>query len=672
MRRALPFAAVLLLYCGGPGLGAGGGVSCGGSRAEPARVAPRVAASVAPRSSTPLRCSATAGADAREVLARHARAYGSPEAVAASLPVAMTGTLSLEDAVGTTEIVVTREAARSQAWIGGIATASGVDASGAWTLAGGTGVVERLSAVEGVGPALESWLLRRSYVTSFDAARDTSRCEDLGGEPARGSRVDVAFARPELGAPVLSFDLESGALLSVAHQRADGSTTRTTFEAWSEAEHGVRWPRKSTTHPLASSKSTEEYRAIAHALECARFDATGVSIPEQGVSCVSPPRDRFVLQWPAGDRPRVRVPLVYVGNELVVRAKVGARDALAFLDSGANATAVDATTPAGKEFRPSMEVNGSGATQKLRLGFGELAAVDLGELRAEHIPTVSVPIPGLDVFGDKRPEVILGYSFFAKAVIRVDYKRLEVIFARSSDDLFAKGAHTRSVPLRVLDSKLIADGSVEGAPAPFEVDTGNSGGLDLYKKWASAHDLPGSRPVVTIKGRFGAGTAETTSTFFRIAKAALGPIAFDGQLTNVADPPAPGIVAGLAGNQVLARCDAVIFDVPKRTLWLEGSCDRAVPENRAGWRFDKKVDPAQPDRPWVIGSLWPGGAAERAGVQVGDRVLEVGGKPATLEVAPLWALEQQAVGTKLSVVVTRAAAPKDRVRLIIELRSPPP
>ena len=175
-----------------------------------------------------------------------------------------------------------------------------------------------------------------------------------------------------------------------------------------------------------------------------------------------------------------------------------------------------------------------------------------------------------------------------------------------------------------------------------------------------------------MKGRFGAGTEETTSTFYRLVNGSLGPLAFDGHLSSVDDTPGSGVIAGLAGNQVLARCDAVVFDVAKRTLWLEGACDRPVPESRAGWRLAKKPDPSHPDRPWVVGALWPDGAAERAGVQKGDRLLEVAGKPATVDVAPLWAIEQQAVGTKVPVVIERAAAPKNRVRLVVELRSPQP
>ncbi len=89
----------------------------------------------------------------------------------------------------------------------------------------------------------------------------------------------------------------------------------------------------------------------------------------------------------------VRVPFTYLGGAIIVRAKVGGREVDARLDSGAGVTAVDALLPAGASFRPSIEVTGVAVTQKVRLGFGELSAIDLGDLRAEHVPTVSVSTP---------------------------------------------------------------------------------------------------------------------------------------------------------------------------------------------------------------------------------------------------------------------------------------
>ncbi|MDB4935345.1 MAG: Periplasmic serine endoprotease DegP [Labilithrix sp.] len=644
-------------------------VGCGASPG-PAREPAAPPTRPAVRATGSVRCPSVV--DARDLLARHARAYGSPDAVAASLPLTIAGSISLDGRAGKAEIVVAPDATRLQIAIAGLLSADGVDAHGPWTLDGASsGIVERPSAAEAVGPAFDAWLLRRSYTHAFALGRDSAKCHDVEG-PNGGARVDVTFALPELGSPVLAFDLETGALLSASHHAADGAIVLVTYEAWFDADHGVRWPRRTTTHPQSGNVSTQEYVAIAHGLECNRFDATGVAIPERGAACEAPPPDRFALRWPAGERPLVRIPLLYVGGELIVHAKIGGRDALAFLDSGASATALDARTPAAAEFRPSLELDGSGATQRVRVGFGELTAVDVGDLHAEHLPTVSVPIPGLDLFGDKKPDVILGYAFFARTVIRVDYKRSQVVFGTTTDGMFAKGTEPRAVALRVLKSKIVVEGSVDGAAASFVVDTGNGGGLDLYKRWATAHGFPGARNGVTLKGHFGVGAAETSSTFYRLTKGTLGPISFDGQLTNVSDPPGAGVLAGLAGNDVLARCDAVVFDVAHRKLWLEGTCERPVPERRAGWRFEKKPDPSVPDRPWVIGALWPGGAAERAGLQLGDRVLEVGGKPATNDVASLWALEEQPVGTKLPVVVTHEGAPKQRVRLVLELRAPPP
>ena len=622
----------------------------------PAASAPRVAAPA------PKGCPARVDvAFANELLEQHARSFGTMGAVEAALPVTLAGTVTVEGRAGTLERNLTADAARSQASLAGIHAASGTDAEGAWTLEGGTGVVERLTTVEGTGEALDAWLLRRAYTANFAGRPEAITCKD--------SVVTIAFARPELGSPTLTFDRETAALLATWHRRPDGNPASTTYEAWGEPDHGVRWPRRSTDHPAISNPTTTEITSVTHRLTCTRVDPSGAILPEQGPACAAPPPGRFLLRWPAADalgRTVVRVPFTYLGGEILVRAKVGGREVNALLDSGAGVTAVDALLPAGASFRPSLEVTGVAATQKVRLGFGELSAIELGDLRAEHVPTVSVPIPALETFGAQRPELILGYSFFASAVIRVDYIRHEVLIAKSADGSFTKAGAPRSVPLRILGNKMVVDGVVEGMPAAFQVDTGSNGGLDLYKSWTSAHDLPGSRPVVTVKGKFGAGTEDAAVTYFGLGKASLGPIALEGRPTHVVDSPGAGSLAGLAGNEVLARCDAVLFDVPKRQLWVEGACDRPIPERRVGWRFEKRPDPAQPDRPWVVSALWPDGPAERAGIKVGDRILEVGPKPATLDVGPLWTLEQQPAGTKLPIVFTRAGK---RDRVIVELRT---
>lgn len=601
--------------------------------------------------------------DAKDLLARHARAYGTPDAVAATLPIVLSGTVSIEGKTGKVEAVLTKDHYRTQAYVAGMFGASGVDATGPWNMDGGSGVVERLTPSEGLDPIFDAWVLRRAYVPAFDPSRDAARCMDEGN----GARVDVTFKRPELGDPTLTFDLETGALVAVTHRQSDGKPLLTTIEAWGDPDKGVRWPKKQTDHPIAGSISASDLSTSTHDLACARIDLTGVAIPEKGNACIAPPANRFTLTWPGeGIMGVVRVPMTYHGSEVFVRAKVGGREVWALLDSGASITALDATMPIATSFTPAVEMIGSGATQKVRFGVGELATIEVGNLKASHVPAASVPIPALDSFGEKRPELILGYSFFASAAILVDYAHGLVAFNRGSDGLFAKNVDSRAMSLRLLKSKMVADGEVDGALAPFEIDTGNAGGLDLFKKWASAHDMPGTRTSLAMKGRFGVGAGETTSVFFRYAKGSLGPIRFDDRVAHISDPPDPGDIAGLAGNDVLSRCDAIIFDLEKRKLFLEGSCDRKTPERKMGWRFEKRPDPSQPDRPWVVGSMWPGSPADRAGIKPGDRLLEVGGKPATNAIEAVWVAETLPDGTKVPIVVLRNGK---KERFVAELRS---
>ena len=604
--------------------------------------------------------------DPKDVLRRHATAYGTPEAVAAALPIVLSGSVAIEGKSGKVEAVVTKDHYRTQAFVAGMYGASGVDEKGAWNVDGGAGVVDRLSALEGLDPIFDAWIFRRAYVSAFDTARgDTAKCIDDNGTTA--ARVEITFKRPELGEPTLTFDLANGALVALTHRQADGKPLLTTIEAWGDPDKGVRWPKKQTDHPIARSASTSELSSLVHDLACVRIDLTGVAIPEKGNACVAPPPNRFTLTWPGeGINGVVRVPMTYHGSEVFVRAKVGGREVWALLDSGASITALDATAPIASAFTPAVEMTGSGATQKVRFGVGELATIEIGNLKASHVPAASVPIPALDAFGEKRPELILGYSFFASAAILVDYAHGQVAFNRGSDGLFAKNVENRAMSLRLLKSKLVADGELDGAVAPFEIDTGNAGGLDLYKKWASAHDMPGTRPNMSMKGRFGVGAGETTSVFFRYAKGSLGPIRFDDRVAHISDPPDPGDIAGLAGNDVLSRCDAIVFDLEKRKLFLEGKCDRQTPERKMGWRVEKRPDPASPDRPWVVGGMWPGSPADKAGVKVGDRLVEVGGKPAGNAIEAVWAVEAGPEGTKVSIVVLRNGK---KERVVAELRS---
>lgn len=611
----------------------------GETRPPAARPAPPTRA-VAKPAAGPLRCPASV--DARELLARHARAFGSRDAITSALPLTMHGDVAIDGKHGAVDVVLATDAFRSTTTISGVVAGLGIDRDGSWQLPMGAGVVERLTgAGEDSEAHFEGWMLRRGYV---DATPDRVVCTD---EPS-GARVDLVFAVEPLASPTLSFDLASASLVAASHRQSDGRIERTTFEGFHDPdERGVRWPRKATSHPATGSPATVTYEP-PKPTTC-------------GDDCKRAPRSPFAIAWPASGR--ARVPLTFMRRSLFVRASTGGRDVDALLDSGASITVVDATTPAGQAFVPAFGLEGASSTQKIKVGVGTLPSIALGALTASDVPVASVPIPALDAMGKRRPELILGYSFFASSVVRIDYKKAEIVLAPPGTALHARAA--RTIPLRVAGGKLLAQATIEGKAAWFEIDTGDTGALDLYKKWEIANGLPGDRPMVAATGRFGAGSQETTARFFRLKTASLGPIAVDGALVHDGDPPDPGEVAGLAGNGLFARCDAVVIDHHARTLYVEGKCDRRLPENLMMWRFAKKPDPARPESPWVVDLVVPGSSVERAKIAKGDRIVSVAGKAVVDDLAPLESIETQPEGTRVPVVLVRDGKTE---RVVVELR----
>lgn len=619
----------------------------------PARRGPSASAARPTTAAAPSRlCPATL--DAASLLERHAQRFGSITALEAMLPRTVRTEFETEGKVGVQETVLDRTRYRSESSIGGVYGALGDDGKGPWAL-GAPGVLVRLREGEALDLAYSSWLDRRAYLNSFDPRRDEVSCQVEGEGPGE---VTLRFRRPDLGEPSLSFDAESAALLQAEARGPEGRRLILRFEAWTEPdERGVRWPEAVTQISAVSEPVKFKRPRVSVGPACEgvdrRFSADG---------CLSPPSPDLKFEWPAGGV--ARVPMRYYLGELSLRVGLNGKQVWAILDSGAGLTAIDAGSPAGEAFRPGLEVTGSGVSQKVRMGIGRVDALSVGGLTLRHLPVASVPMPALEAFGDRRPEVIAGYSLFLGAAVRVDYAKGELAFARTAAEITRSGA--KAVPFRLLGDLFAVDMTVEGSKGVFQLDTGNSGGLVIHKDWADVQGLLGGRPSLEFKGQTGAGTGEDVSSFLRLGRSELGPLRHDDRLAVVASPPDPGLIAGLLGNRVLSRCSAVIFDVERRTLWLEGSCDRPSPESNIGWRLAKNPDASHRDRPWVIKSVFAGSAAALAGLAPGDRLLDVEGTPAGPDPEKIENLVERPSGTKLRVSALRDG--KTTVRATVELR----
>jgi S1-C subfamily serine protease len=90
----------------------------------------------------------------------------------------------------------------------------------------------------------------------------------------------------------------------------------------------------------------------------------------------------------------------------------------------------------------------------------------------------------------------------------------------------------------------------------------------------------------------------------------------------------------------------------------------------AGWRLARQGDPRFRDRPWVIEAIVPGGSSSAAGLEVGDRLLSVGGVPADLDASKVNTVVERPPGTPVVVVLVSKGERKQMVMRLRRLLAP--
>jgi hypothetical protein len=567
--------------------------------------------------------------DPSATIARHRAAFG--DARARALPVSLRATIRRQGSEGTRRYALDQTRYIGVESYAGLVGAAGADDQGPWSL--DADVFVRLRADEARGQETFPWVLRGGYLDALERGEAVTRCEAEG----QASILVMTLDAPRLGNPVLRFDATSGALLSVSSDDARGRAETALIQAWGPPDtHSVRTPSRVLERSALGEETAVEISVDGAVPPCPSAQAAESA-------CVTIPPPALRIEWPASE---VHVPARFAMDEILVRARLGSASIWGLLDSGAELTAIDVTTKRGAGFRPAASTIGAGVSETLSVGLGRLDQLSLGALLAEHVPVVAVPIPALSAFGELRPDVIFGFSFFLGATVRIDRGKGEIVFARAPTPLHGKDA--LAIPLSLRGGAYVATVEVDGRKADCVLDTGSSSGISLDARWAKDNGLL-EGPTTQVKARTGAGTGAALETLARARRASLGGLAIDAPLISTIPMPAPGDVVGLVGNPVFGMCRAVTFDPAARTLWLDPPCAPRISESRAHWRLEPNGDATR----WNVANVVPGGSAERAGIRVGDEIVRVDDLALRGDPSILLPVFRKPTGTRVSVVVRR-------------------
>jgi len=328
------------------------------------------------------------------------------------------------------------------------------------------------------------------------------------------------------------------------------------------------------------------------------------------------------------------MPFELVDNRIIVSAQVnGVGPIRLLLDTGADEGVLTNEVGQRLHLAVTSEEEGSGTgAATVRMGRTLVRELRLGEgvFRGQSmLLTASDDFP--NVFGSKSPDGVIGQPIFERYVIRIDYLRRVLTFTPPSQYVVPAGATVvrfdlpRQIP--------VVDAELDGVRGRFGVDTGARSSLLVYRPFAEEHKLR-EKYGAHVEGVTGWGIGgPIRSLLVRSKDFSVGGFDVKGSVvrlsTQAAGATTSSAMAGLIGPDILMRF-VVTFDYSRRQMVLEKSKDfaRVDSYDRAG------VWMGQDGQSFFAVDVVAGGPADVAGIQKGDRLLEIDGVSTSKLVLP--------------------------------------
>jgi predicted aspartyl protease len=294
----------------------------------------------------------------------------------------------------------------------------------------------------------------------------------------------------------------------------------------------------------------------------------------------------------------VAIPLVRSRqNHLMVRAFINGREAWLTIDSGAPVSAIAVNRRNFFRLKPITAKSNLPSRIQINGAFNNVAIAR--ELRLGGLTLVDEPLVTVDLGNSARAarlvheeqiDGIIGADILFPTQAVLDCQRQLLILKTDPDALgFVPGFDRRglkAVPIQVSDGfNLYVNGSINGKPAKFMVDTGSFATL-LHRSFVRR------MRIATRETQYSSSAVNLKDRGLRVAKIrnlSVGSVNITGKDVGVIDmeglihdgllegsPP----VAGLLGAETLRRHHGII-DFGTRTLYLQ---QRELPWQRIGWR----------------------------------------------------------------------------------------
>jgi hypothetical protein len=494
--------------------------------------------------------------------------------------------------------------------------ADGLDADGRWHR-DVSGAVHPFDSDEAkVVAVTEAWLLRYGWLDS-----DGTAYRDDGVVRESGKALRQVLATPSDGRDVtLWFDAATKQLRR-AQWRSSFFTFTRDFSDYRDTA-GVSLPYRFVTIAKTDS-GTEDSSEAVRLDRYRRLDVAALA-----TALARPPRLPGDVAM-RGDTHVASVPMTLEGGALLVDASINGAAPLPFiLDTGGHAILTEAAANKLHVRGQGKGVSTGSGPGSMPTSYAHVESLGLGEASVRDQTFLVMPFGfGFSDRGEREPIAgILGLEVFERFAVTFDYDHRRLLLSPFDIGTGPTAATGTDVPLRFTFDMPVIDGTLDGKPGVFGIDTGNSGRLLIFPQWLERNGLiERYRKGYALVGGGGVG-GPFVSRLSHVESLGIGSLVVHGHIAQLTPPDAGATAnvseAGNIGQDVLSRF-TVHMDYRRAAMTLAPRAVAAKPGNAdPGLRAGRKPD--QPDR-FIVSAVVPGGPAAKAGIRVGDAILTVNG-----------------------------------------------
>ncbi|HTP52382.1 MAG TPA: aspartyl protease family protein [Anaeromyxobacteraceae bacterium] len=495
--------------------------------------------------------------------------------------------------------------------LGPVTGAQGFDGKTAWTMDASKQVHEeeggdaRLAAVD------DGYRRRLAY---WFPERGAARIE-LSGDATEGSRrFRVLTLSPEGGRPFALWIDASTHLVDRVVEKA-ALETRTTFYSDYRSVGGVKLPFRSR-----STNGEPKYDQTAEIVEVTFNEPVA---PELFAMPAPPPPDFSI----AGGKTSTSVPFALVNNHIYVDVRLDGRGPFRMLcdTGGMNILTPSLAKALGLKAEGALEGRGVGDRSE-DVALAKVGSLRVGDATLRDQVFAVFPLDTFEKVEGLRISGIIGYEVFRRFVVEVNYEERRLGLTLPKD--FEYRGRGVAVPFQYNDKIPQVEGSIDGIPGKFDIDTGSRSTVDLTSPFVEKNDLKRKYPLsaVVVTGWGVGGPARSYVTRGKELRIGTVVVRAPVLLLSAQDKGAfsDPYLAGNVGGGVLKRFN-ITFDYGHKRLYLEANANDAAPDtfDRAGMWVN--VD----ESGFAVVDVMADGPADRAGVRAGDSIVAVGSTAAS-------------------------------------------